>query len=209
MVANRFLAEFMARIRAHPIAAVFESIESISRDYGDQLSSVVKSPIDLRTIDSRITANEYTSITGFFDDLEQISRDTIIAFGQGTEYAAAADFLREIVRKEQRTFHHLSTKNWTSEMFRLKNATGELLSSGVPSLARFPSDIDIRRFLNATSKLTSSQEIQDLTDIIAIRQPELVDTRKPSLVINLTALRPETLNDLFEYIRRKSLDDRF
>jgi hypothetical protein len=206
---QELLETFLARIRSHPLSSVFESIDFIAQDYGEGFSSLVTSPIDLGSVETKINSHSYHSLSDLLNDIELISKNAIIAFGQGTEYAAAADYLRQIAKKESKAFAFHSLRPWASEVVRLRNATGRLLCSQVPAIEPFPTAKDLRQFVSATEKLKSKEEIQDLTDIVGKFQPELVDNRKAAVVINLTALRKETLDALFEYVRRKQEHGRF
>ncbi|KAH0787442.1 Bromodomain containing protein [Histomonas meleagridis] len=201
----------MDSLLKHPSAMYFYDEPTLKLPGSDKC-------IDLKSIQTRLLENKYSTLQEWADDIENCWSYIEKENTDPTDLAQLSElsfisYDRYIFEKEKKSIGLLSTPKWISEIIRLRSKLTNLMSSPPTKVREIPqiqkylnassppiSQHELQCFVTATEKLQTKEDNKNISKIISEFQPELFD-ESPNLIFDVTKLNKQTFQALRTYVK--------
>jgi hypothetical protein len=203
--------------------AVMKRLIALDKIIGGVSVGSNKSERDFRAVEADLVNGRYSSILDWMDAVECVIRARENAFAKSSEEFYFLVFTRHVRRVFNKSCAHhflFTMETWCDYVHRLREREARQMlkspsliqpwvKSAIPSAKKVvqadSQQVPISQKLNslvaASELLTGEQEQADLIEIIR-KLENLPDANKAEVSVDLTRLKPSTLDQLEECIRR-------
>ncbi|OHT04377.1 Bromodomain containing protein [Tritrichomonas foetus] len=203
------------RLMSHPSTKHFITFSNPSEIDSDAES------MDLSSIRQRLVENKYNKLQLWLNDVEQCwatvekrNAENPTENSQNELVLAAEN--RRLFEKEKRAIDILSAHNWGNELVRLRSRIFDIMIDPPPKVKSFASSFinsnivkanqpsisehELKCFVEASEKLTSEEDNNELYRIVSEFQPDLI-TNSADLWFDVSKLNHQTFNALRNFIK--------
>jgi hypothetical protein len=210
----------MKVLLSHRISEMFTEPVDPDVDECPDYFSIVKSPMDLSTVQRKLAENTYETVEQWKQDVELIWSNALLYNGADSHLGLLARELQAIFETHTQSLHSPPSEDWYRMLSVLCDEfsadvkemcqTSPSIKRGSPSLtsvmplssgredAEWSWD-DIARLGNEIRKIKQKQHIKRLLECLRSMEPQLVGNKK-KLDVNLCDLSPSTLFALKEEV---------
>lgn len=205
----------MRKLNSHPGSGLFLIKVEAGPDFPDDYFRIVKNPIDLRTIEKRLSARKYRSIEDWSAAVN-LCFDNAVQYYQDGAIVDLAEEMRSVFIRESHVFDLLRVDGWAREVMALRDKIAKL-NANVPKGGAFaiggidgskriseqlPSESEMRALISAVKKLKDQEAHNHLADLIRNEEPYLT-VENGEEKINLLDLKPSTFFKVREFVQVK------
>lgn len=202
----------------HPISEIFQHSVDPELDNAPDYNQVIKKPIDITTVKSKVESGTYKEFSEFKSDVEQIWENALIYNGNKSLTGFMALEMSKIFQREIKEIRELESDEWLVSFTKTKNKLNDLFKHQLKSLddmslsREYEMLIPDRKVSRPVLTLEDHRLFQDtfrftdnpnyINKIIAILcENEQIDPNEEEYYINLNALNPRTLKALKDLIK--------
>ena len=199
--------DIVDRLMSHPSAAPFLDLP---------VSTESDEIVDLSTIKRRLVENKYSKLQFWISDVEKCFSTIEKDDPENQKKLLLAAENRRIFDKEKRSIDVLSAHNWGNEVARLRGKIFDIMVDPPPKIKPFArsfikanviktntptiSEHELRCFVEASEKLTSDEDNNELYRIVSEFQPDLI-SNSDDMWFDVSKLNTQTYNALKNYIK--------
>ena len=203
----------MKRLLAHPGASIFTSEAVPGPDFPEDYFEVIKNPIDLTEIGSRLRSNRYRSVSDWRAAVNRCFDNAVSYWGEGTIADLALE-MRSVFERECRVFDVMTLDGWSKEVMAVRDKISRLsrnpptsgafaiggIDASEPILPQLPTQKEMKALATAVRKMKNQEAHNGLADLIRNEEPYLpIENREER--ISLVGLKPSTFFKVRDFVK--------
>lgn len=210
------LIDIINELLRHPAAQIFGQKIVPGNDFPPEYFEIIKNPMDLNTIKTKIENQQYNSPKECLDDFELVWNNAEKYYGKKSPVFSLANEVHKLFKKIYRPIYIRSVHGFCEEAYRYRtkienlifnspfqgnSPDAQILSANKKSLIKQLSpEEEMQNLITACEMLTDKEDHKKLKEIITEHQPELIlPGRKP--IILTTQLYPNTFKAVKSFLK--------
>jgi len=206
-------AEVMKAVMSHPCAKMFAVPPIVGDDFPEDYFRVISNPMDFTTILACLSRHKYKTPDDWLRAVNLVFDNTKRYYREGSVFDLSAELQTVFRRIYAKVFGVMSIPDWCREVLRLRDKIGKL-EAAPPSVimssfpigrkvsSQLPTDKDVKLFLTAMTKLTKTQDHDELLALIREQEPG-IPLGEGKIQIDILAMKPATIRIATEWVRAR------
>ena len=200
----------------HPCASIFGDKIEPGIDFPPEYFEIIKKPMDIRTVISKIKNDEYKSLKECIDDIELVWNNAEKYYGRNSNITILANEVKNQFRRLFRPVSVRSVHGFCEEVYRLRtriekqiaaspyieqsNESNALSEDKKSLIKQLTSEEEMQNLITAVELLTDKNDHLELKKIIEEKQPNLLLPGRKAVIMT-TQLSPATFKEIKTFVK--------
>lgn len=201
------IIEIINELLKHPAARIFGQKIIPGNDFPPEYFEIIKTPMDLDTIKTKVENQQYQNLKECTDDFELVWNNAEKYYGKKSPVFALANEVHKLFRKFYRPIYIRTVHGFCDEAYKYRtkienqifnspfhgnSSEAQNLSADKKNLIKqLSTEEEMQNLITACEMLTDKEDHKKLKEILTEYQPELILPGRKSIILT-TQLYPNT-----------------